>query len=553
MAARKAPRCLRPDSSTAEPAASTAPGKAQTLLLYADAVTPGSLLQPDLQRKTVAFNCSIAGLLSMDSPYISTLLKTVRGGLSQCWKTLLRFLEPLFQSGATVDLGEGVPRLLIFADIRFIMDEEAIQMSFSTKGASGRRPCLRCRNCIAKDCPAAEVSTYFRSVAHTDFQDFEELPDHEIFECWDALAASQDIMRKQDFQELEKNTGFRYNPESLLAQRDLRHRCKPSQVRYDILHCFLQGGIASVEVGLFRQTWLETGRSWADFLEGVDNTQLLFQNGSGRPQRKNPNLRYLKPPCFSEKHVWRCRGSEQLACLPVLFLQAAIILAGKLEGVLEEARRSLLLLCERLYCVQMLRYTGLDVWAHKLLEKQQEHHRQFVLSYTAAKCKPKHHYASHLPGQHLKDGYVLDTLCNESKHRAIKLIVETSIFRLCDFETSLLCRLGQLHLHEAHQLQTQHWQWTLSRRRDKLASAALTLHLQQPLLRGTEAGIIVSFLGEGNVAAVRVQAYELQAVLAEGLRQWTACQRTEDWPLQAQGWHAPKAWRLHEVSLLTVW
>ena len=114
------------------------PGHAQTLLLYADEVTPGSLLQPDVQRKTVAFNMSIANLLPIDSPYIwmpltvmrSATMKDVEGGMSQCIAALLRLLQPLFEAGATLDLAEGCPRLLIFDDIRYIMDEQAIQFCF---------------------------------------------------------------------------------------------------------------------------------------------------------------------------------------------------------------------------------------------------------------------------------------------------------------------------------------------------------------------------------------------------------------------------------------
>ena len=118
-----------------------------------------------------------------------------------------------------------------------------------------------------------------------------------------------------------------------------------------------------------------------------------------------------------------------------------------MEGELELARRSLALLCERLRCLQMLRFTGQPLWAAKLQEKQREHHAAFSLSYGVSKCKPKHRYASHLPAQFHRDGYVLDTLCNEARHRAIKIMVETSVARLRDFEIDLLSRLAQYHLH----------------------------------------------------------------------------------------------------------
>ena len=233
----------------------------------------------------------------------SATMKDVEGGMSQCIAALLRLLQPLFEAGATLDLAEGCPRLLIFDDIRYIMDEQAIQFCFCTKGASGRKPCPRCRNCVAKSCPALTTSEYFLSVAHACFQDFEEIADHEVFECWDHMAASKETMSKSAFAELEKNTGWRYDAKGLLAQADLRHLALPSRIRFDVLHCFFQTGICSVEVGLFKKNWEAASKSWADLVEMVASLDLTVPaSDSAKIAGK---CRWLKPACFNEQGVWR--------------------------------------------------------------------------------------------------------------------------------------------------------------------------------------------------------------------------------------------------------
>ena len=251
-------------------------------------------------------------------------------------------------------------------------------------------------------------------MAHACFQDFEEIADHEVFECWDHMAASKETMSKSAFAELEKNTGWRYDAKGLLAQADLRHLALPSRIRFDVLHCFFQTGICSVEVGLFKKNWEAASKSWADLVEMVASLDLTVPaSDSAKIAGK---CRWLKPACFNEQGVWRCRGSEQADTLPFLFFVAAVLLAGEVQGELEKARSSLVLMCERLFCLQMLRCSGSDDWANDLTRKQEEHHRQFLACYSADKCKPKHHYGSHLPGHgFVEDSFVEKHALNHPK------------------------------------------------------------------------------------------------------------------------------------------
>ncbi|CAE7622989.1 unnamed protein product [Symbiodinium sp. CCMP2592] len=158
-----------------------------------------------------------------------------------------------------------------------------------------------------------------------------------------------------------------------------------------------------------------------------------------------------------------------------------------------------------------------------------------------------------LVGQHRRDGYVLDTLCNESKHKAIKKIVEMSASRLQDFETFVLVRLAQLHLHEAHLLRPDYWEFTLNKTQTTLTCAWLTLRIAEPIVRADCAGLIVSMVSERASAAVEVQVFRKSAELAVGIVEWSNTNTVHTWSLTDRSWHRPKAWRTHNNSLLTLW
>ena len=126
---------------------------------------------------------------------------------------------------------------------------------------------------------------------------------------------------------------------------------------------------------------------------------------------------------------------------------------------------------------------------------------------------------------------MLDTLCNESKHKAIKKIVEMSASRLRDFETFVLVRLGQLHLHEAHLLRPDYWEFTLNKRQTALTCAWLTLQIAEPIVRADCAGLIVSMVSEKASAAVEVQVFRKSAELAVGIVEWSNTNTVHTWSL----------------------
>ena len=146
------------------------------------------------------------------------------------------------------------------------MDESAMHAMWCCKGASGRRPCMKCKNCVAKLAGATlglDDGSYFRDICCPNITEFHRMTDEDVWQSMDHLEEQQRTISKKQFAELERNIGFSHSPDGLLAQHDLRNFVRPSTATFDLLHCFwTSGGIAPVEVGLFVQALLSDGMSW---------------------------------------------------------------------------------------------------------------------------------------------------------------------------------------------------------------------------------------------------------------------------------------------------
>jgi len=133
------------------------------VLLYSDEVTPGNQLLPSNDRKIQAVYWSFlefAERLSDESVWFtwtakrSSQLHKVSGGMSQIFGKLLHMLfiqEPFELGGVAFTLPSG-RRIRIHAKLGFfIQDGGAHKLVWHTKGDSGMKFCLLCRNLFAME------------------------------------------------------------------------------------------------------------------------------------------------------------------------------------------------------------------------------------------------------------------------------------------------------------------------------------------------------------------------------------------------------------------
>ena len=133
------------------------------LVHYHDEVSPGDILRPILSRQHTVFRFTFKefGKTMLSNTRLwftyavlrTTVSKRVVGGLSRCFKELMRVFfkthENFHEVGVAIDTDAG--KTLFFAVNRNVVaDEKALKMTFSFKGASGSKPCGACANVFMK-------------------------------------------------------------------------------------------------------------------------------------------------------------------------------------------------------------------------------------------------------------------------------------------------------------------------------------------------------------------------------------------------------------------
>ena len=214
-------------------------GKFLQLLFYHDEIVPGNVLHPDNTRRSVCFYISFLewrSLLHSEFVWLpiallrTQIIKGITGGLSHCLAKLFQSWTDNFH-GRPVTLRDGTIRIFPVRLAGCIMDESAMHAMWCCKGASGRRPCMKCKNCVAKLAGATlglDDGSYFRDICCPNITEFHRMTDEDVWQSMDHLEEQQRTISKKQFAELERNIGFTHSPDGLLAQHDLRNFVRPS-------------------------------------------------------------------------------------------------------------------------------------------------------------------------------------------------------------------------------------------------------------------------------------------------------------------------------------
>ena len=548
-------------------------GEPLQLLFYHDEIVPGNPLHPDNARRSVAFYISFlqwAPVLYSELTWLPIavlrmqVIKTVCGGLSEC-------IAKLFQSWQKSFAGEGITLAdgsMLFFPIRLtgcIMDESAMHAMWSVKGASGRRPCMKCKNCVSKVVGSSlslNGSNYFRDICCVDIDEFEALRDHDAWEAVDHLAKQQPLLNKKTLAELQTNMGFTHSPTSVLAQRDLRNVILPSTATFDLLHCFWNaGGIAPVEVALFVDSLRADGLTWEEIQAAV-TVNVSSSHPSSIPSRK----RWLTEPYFGGHIGWKASGSQHMMMLPLLHLWLMLHIHGterweRLSSQCESFR----LLCERLYALVALIYSGNAMFRDCLKSKQKQHYNQFLIAYGRDKARPKHHYSLHAADQWSKFKCCLDTKTQERKHQLLKREVESSGQNLEAFEERILSQLlqnqvlelekqsnniGKISLVEPKEISERRWR-SVSLKHNLMTWNAHDVIIHNEL---AWAGRIQCFEQRENNIKILVEPYNSSRIIGFGLVEWQRDgQGLRELEWQDSSIYKPMHWLLTDASLLTIW
>jgi hypothetical protein len=204
-----------------------------TLVIYGDEIVPGNILRLDNRRKVFCVYVTIKELghqlLKDQSCWFpiaalrTVIAKDVVGGISAVFKVMLRRLflvEKIGSDGICIDLavpGTGYVNLY-FGLGNIVADGDALRGIWSSKGASGKLPCLLCKNVVNEQV----LSPYVVDLSCCDPARFDLITDEQLWQKVDALHAQHGVGTKKSFAETQIMYGITYCPEGLLWDIPLR-------------------------------------------------------------------------------------------------------------------------------------------------------------------------------------------------------------------------------------------------------------------------------------------------------------------------------------------
>ena len=434
------------------------------LVLYLDEVTPGNLLRPDNRRKMVAWYASfleLGNFLRLETAWLtigiirSTQAKLVAAGLSGVMRHLMRktFLGPRSISNAGILVPLACPILLFAKFHRLIADEAACKAVWNVKGAAGIRPCMDCKNVVAiateKNPSLCEFDTsgYIVDIACFDQKRFDPQGDGDLARSHDALQAM--VARgctKVEIDKMEKASGINFDPDSLLADAELRPLISQCSNVRDPMHVLLANGIMNWELYLFLAAWAQSSNFKYE-------TMKLFLSADWSTPAKSLTPRMLTE-VFSDSRetashaagTFKASASEILSVYPAVryFAERVIAPTGKIAHEL----RSFLACCKLLDVMQNAKYSKASGALVDQFDRAASHFlRSHTEAYAKEHVKPKHHFLMHVGKQWREDEFVLDCFVHERKHQAIKACAD-HVKNTQVFERTVLAAAVNACVHE---------------------------------------------------------------------------------------------------------
>lgn len=415
------------------------------IVLYCDGVTPGAVLAPENNRKSVIWYATLLELgpklchqeLWCTLASIETSVsKLVPAQLASLTRLIVRDMlvgpRAVNTAGIVLPVGpNGRHELIRLHYHATLADEEALSSMMGLKGSGGISPCaLRCW-CVNKERQADRengiLSLTERGGPVVDVtccrkDDIVLKRDKDV---WDDCAFLEQHAADENFKELESCVGINFHADGILFARELRPAgFKPSAShRYDPLHIVFSNGLLPAEIMLFmKEARRQTGKYFGHFrayaAEGVGwqsagNANVLAAFSAHREKASDATL--------------KAGASELLAAYPVLRQWVLKEFIG--IPAMRAALRSLLLLLdvsdivvEAATCPPLQDAAVMDLAAH-LDTAAFLYLEAFVNAHGRELMKHKHHELIHLADQLRRDKRLLWCFTAERKHIIAKAVM----------------------------------------------------------------------------------------------------------------------------------
>jgi len=343
----------------------------------------------------------------------------------------------LSTSGVVLNLGGAKNVKIVFAAL--LGDEEALNLMWHIKGASGVCPCGVLCNVTNKQRPEdvargikslSDIDPSIQDISSADLNLCGRRSDEDVWNGCDLLAASPPNL----LDEREHCSGLKLHLSTVLHDKPLRPFVKPaSTTTFDPMHVLFSNGLLSSEIMLFMRKMKEsTGAYFADVRAFHEASQWMPSKLQAFSEVRERN----------SHDMLKCGASELLDAYPLL---RAFILATYGSNAPEPHVVSIMLLFEICDEVRSLlkhcrRRTQVEATVARLEKHVRAYLVGFVKAYGRDAVRFKHHMVLHLPEQILRNGLMLNCWCCERKNKSTKSAI-TQQKTPCYIQTTGLSRM----------------------------------------------------------------------------------------------------------------
>ena len=425
-----------------------------SICIYSDEVTPGNQLKPHNYRKLQTFYWSIRelgpdALSNEDGWWLLTTVRSstvgmLKDGLAQVAKhAILAFFQAAsdFSTGLLMPLGAN-DKLVLVAQLGLVIaDESALKQMYENKGASGKVPCLLCRNVVLQRYAPTAMDETLTLHTCTDPSRFMLHTKETLFQTVDHLATQSARLNKREMAELEKNCGFNHAPAGPLLSPAVRQHLDPVKcTSFDWMHNYLVGGLFHQEVNLLLEHLQASGLkqedihkefqlyNWPAWLSGKTSLNKIFEKKKGSDAD------------------WKSSAGEALGAYPALrHILKEWLVQGQLKQAAAKAVQCFMLLC---HCLDLLQESIVPgaVDARELEKAIRDHLQMYNEVHTKKTQIPKGHYSLHLPRQLSEQSMLVPCFVHERRHKELKRFANAQANARMGTERSLLEEMTLTHL-----------------------------------------------------------------------------------------------------------
>ena len=397
------------------------PGRSFRLILYIDEICPGNPLRPEKSRTLQAIYWALADwpqwLLQRTAAWPcfgtirSKLVEKLPGGVANLMKiVLLQFFPrrgPSFKNGVTIVLGSGERLVCTGLFCGFLCDEKAHNQVVGSKGASGTKPCLTCKNCFGRVKDSAILAGCI-SIKCDDSRKFDRHTNESVYECYDLMAAEGNAT---ELKKLQQYFGLKVNKDGLFGDDHVRAMYKPvDHMLRDPMHILLNNGVANVELARLVHTLMQWNITIQMIMGFAMTFTLPHRNGKVEEAWISKNRLGKKCKCLNSF----CGILLSLIPIIVCFLVDTI----DDDHTLADHKKCFILLSQIIGICSLGPEDAIP-YIELLRELIAQHAELFVRLYPNS-VRPKFHQLFHIVDNMEFLGSLLSCFVTERKHRATK-------------------------------------------------------------------------------------------------------------------------------------